>query len=310
MHGPEELLADRTVEDLVIMCRAEDPGVEIARTSATGLEGGDLLQMTSGSLFASYSAVVIDNLADASDSLATAVLALAADPPADTALVLVHRGGTKGRGLVDKLKKLKVSVFQATALKPKEVVGFVEHEARLHSARLDPYVAQQLVDAVGTDLRALASAVHQLAEDSEDRVIGESLVRSFFHGRAEVKGFSIADAALAGQTSRALAELRWALASGTAPVLITSAMASGVRGLGRLSGVRGRGNDNEVAADIGVPPWKLRSMRQQLQRWDQRALARAVRIVAKTDADVKGAATDPAHALEGMVLQVSRLPGS
>lgn len=309
VHGPEELLAERTVEDLLGMARAEDPGVEIARTSTTGLEGGDLTQMTSGSLFASHSAVVIDNLADASDSLAAAVLALAADPPPEAALVLVHRGGNKGRGLVDKLKKLKVPVFLANVLKPKELVGFVEHEARQRSARLDPYVAQQLVDAVGADLRALSSAVHQLAEDSEDRIIREDLVRGFFQGRAEVKGFAVADAALAGQTSKALEELRWALASGTSAVLITSAMASGVRGLGRLSGVRGRGNDNEVAADIGVPPWKLRSMRQQLQRWDQRSLARAVRIVARADAAVKGAATDPDHALESMVLQISRLPG-
>lgn len=309
VQGPEELLADRTVEQVLGACRAEDPGVEVARTSATGLGGGDLTQMTSGSLFAARSAVVVDDLADASESLAQALLAAAARPSPDIALVLVHRGGNKGKGLVDKLKKAKVAHFPVTPLKPKELVGFVEHEARRRGARLDPPVAQQLVDAVGTDLRSLAGAVDQLAQDAEDGLIREDLVRRFFQGRAEVKGFSIADAALAGRTTRALEELRWALASGTAPVLITSAMASGVRGLGLLSGVRGRGNDNEIAADIGVPPWKLRTMRQQLQRWDQRRLARAVRLVARADADVKGAADDAAYALETMVLQVSRLAG-
>lgn len=309
VQGPEELLADRTVEQIVAACRAEDPDVEVVRTSAVGLDGGDLTQMTSGSLFATRSVVVVDDLAEASDSLGQALLAGAASPAPDIALVLVHRGGNKGKGLVDKLKKAKVAHFPVVALKPKELVGFVEHEARRRGARLDPQVAQYLVDAVGTDLRTLSGAVDQLAQDSEDGLVREGLVRRFFQGRAEVKGFTIADAALEGRTTRALEELRWALDSGTAPVLITSAMASGIRGLGRLSGVRGRGNDNEVAADIGVPPWKLRTMRQQLQRWDQMRLARAVRLVARADADVKGAADDAAYALETMVLQVSRLAG-
>ncbi|SDB86854.1 DNA polymerase III, delta subunit [Raineyella antarctica] len=307
VHGSEGLLADRAIEDLVAACRAEDPTVEVAQTSATTLDGGDLLQMTSGSLFATRSVLVVDDLADASDSLARAVASAAADPAPEIALVLVHRGGNKGKGLVDKLKKARVPIFPATPLKPRELVGFVEHEARLCSARLDRFVAQQLVDAVGVDLRALAGAVRQLAEDSEDGTIRAELVQGFFQGRAEVKGFTIADAALEGQTSKALTELRWALSSGTAPVLITSAMASGIRGLGRLSSIRGRGNDGEVAADIGVPPWKLRTLRQQLQRWDDLRLARAVRIVARADADVKGAADDPDHALETMVLQISRL---
>ncbi len=307
VHGPEELLADRTIDAFVAACRAQDPTVEVARVSASSLEGGDLLQMTSGSLFAARSALVVDDLAEASESLATALLAAAKDPSPETALVLVHRGGNKGRGVVDRLKKAKVKVFPATALKPKELVGFVEHEARQCSARIERHVAEKLVDAVGVNLRALAGAVRQLAEDSEDGMIREELVQQFFQGEAEVKGFAVADAALAGQTSVALAKLRWALAAGTSPVLITSAMASGVRSLGRLSGVRGRGNDGEIASDIGVPPWKLRTLRTQLQHWDGQRLARAVRIVARADADVKGAADEPDHALESMVLQISRL---
>lgn len=309
MHGPEELLAERTVEELLAMCRHEDPEVEVAETSATGLEGGDLTQMTSGSLFASHSAVVIDNVGDASESLTRSLLASVASPAPETALILVHRGGNKGRGLVDKLKKARMPVFPATALKAGEMVGFVEHEARRCSARIDRPAAQALVDAVGADLRGLAAAVRQLHDDSEDGLIREELVHRYFHGRAEVKGFTVADLALEGRTAEALGSLRWAMASGTAAVLITSAMASGLRGVGRLSAVHGRGADAQLAADIGVPPWKLQTLRRQLRHWDDLRLARAVTIVARADADIKGAADDAEHALESMVLQVSRLAG-
>ena len=94
--------------------------------------------------------------------------------------------------------------------------------------------ASALVDAVGHDLRALAAAVAQLHSDSEGGPITVDQVRRYFGGRSEVTSFAVADAALAGRTGVAMEQLRWALATGVAPVLITSALASGVRGLGKL----------------------------------------------------------------------------
>jgi DNA polymerase-3 subunit delta len=48
-------------------------------------------------------------------------------------------------------------------------------------------------------------------------------------------------------------------------------------------------------------------MRSQARGWDQAKLATALKAVAVADADVKGAADDPAFALERAVLSVSRL---
>ncbi len=307
VRGPEELLAERYVDEQLAACRAEAPDVEVTRAEAAELDVTGLGQLASGSLLATHSAVVIDHLADADSSLGSALLDLAASPAPELALILVHHGGVKGKGLLDKLTKAGVGVRRADALKPSEVTGFVVAEARRAGVRIDGPAAGSLVDAVGTDLRSLAQAVRQLAEDTDDPRIDTVTVQRYFQGRAEVKGFTIADAALAGETTRALTELRWALASGTPAVLVTGAMAAGVRSLGRLSGIRGRANDREVAAELGVPPWKLRTLRQQLSRWDAEGLARAVVLVARADAAVKGAAGDADHALETMVLRVSRL---
>jgi DNA polymerase-3 subunit delta len=54
-----------------------------------------------------------------------------------------------------------------------------------------------------------------------------------------------------------------------------------------------------------VPPWKLRVLREQARGWDDRGLATAITAVAQADADVKGAASDAAYALERMVLRVT-----
>ena len=117
----------------------------------------------------------------------------------------------------------------------------------------------------------------------------------------------MADAALAGRTGVAMEQLRWALATGVAPVLITSALASGVRGLGKLITAGTGQREADLAREVGVPPWKLKSMRAQARGWDQGGLAKALKVIAVADADVKGAADDTAYALERAVLNVSRL---
>jgi DNA polymerase-3 subunit delta len=62
----------------------------------------------------------------------------------------------------------------------------------------------------------------------------------------------------------------------------------------------------DLAREVGVPPWKLKSMRSQARGWDQAGLAAALKAVAAADADVKGAADDAAFALEQAVLTVAR----
>ena len=90
-------------------------------------------------------------------------------------------------------------------------------------------------------------------------------------------------------------------------MLITSSLASGVRGLDKLITAASAQREADLAREVGVPPWKLKSMRSQARGWDQGGLARALKVIAVADADVKGAADDSAYALERAVLGVSRL---
>ena len=120
-----------------------------------------------------------------------------------------------------------------------------------------------------------------------------------------MKSFAIADAALYGRTAAALEELRWALDNGTAPVLVTSAFATGLRGLARFKSAPRGLREADLAREAGVPPWKVRVLREQARGWDDSGLAAAIVAVAKADADVKGAGSDPAYSLERMVLTVS-----
>jgi DNA polymerase-3 subunit delta len=304
--GPESLLADRAVEEVRKRVRAEEPEAQMTEVEASRLDGSRLAEITNPSLFSARGAAVVTDLANLPAELQPDLLAVVGLRPDNLALVLVHGGGPKGKGLLDKIKASGADLVDCPSIKAWELPQFVSAEVRRARGSIEKAAAQSLVDAVGHDLRALAAAAAQLVSDGAGEAITSVQVRRYFGGRAEVTSFAVADATLAGRTSEAMEQLRWALTTGVPPVLITSALASGVRGLGKLVSAGSGLREAELAREVGVPPWKLKSMRTQAWGWDQSGLARALQAVAVADAEVKGAAGDAAFALERVVLSVSR----
>lgn len=306
--GKEEFLGARTVDEVKAAVREHDPEAEFSDASAADLTLATLGEMAAPSLFSAVRCVVVRNLENLPDESVEGLLGYAGAPVEDVALVLVHGGGQKGSGVLTKLRKLApVTEHKSEELKPSDFPQFVAGEVRRHGATIDREAADVLIEAIGRDLRSLAGAAHQLTNDFPGERISEEQVRRYFGGRAEAKSFAVADAAFAGRDRAALEELRWALDAGTAAVLITSAFAGSARGLARLvSAPRGM-RDADLAREVGVPPWKLRSLRDQARGWTEAGLARSIRAVAQADADIKGAASDASYALERLVLTITAL---
>ena len=132
----------------------------------------------------------------------------------------------------------------------------------------------------------------------------------YYHGRAEATGFAVADKACEGNLPAALEQLRWALATGTSPVLVTSALAAGLRTLA-LVGSAGRGlSPSAQASDLGMPSWKIDKARQQLRGWTSEGLARAHAAVAEADVQVKGEGASAAYALERAITTIVSCRGT
>ena len=239
--------------------------------------------------------------------------AYAAAPSPDVAVVLIHGGGQKGKKLLDLLRG-QSSVTEVKVEAPKyerEFTAWVRTELRDLGATIDEEAASLLVSSVGQDLRSLAGAADQLAATTgKGEAITAEVVRRYFGGRADVRGFDIADAAIEGRINIALEQARWAEAARVAPVLITSAFASGLRSLAKLADAPGGLSDAELARHIGAPPFKIRILRRQLRAWDTSSLATALVAVAHADTDVKTGEADASYAVERMVLQVAAARGS
>jgi DNA polymerase III subunit delta len=297
--GDEELLADRAVAAVVAAVRAEEPGVEVHDLLGGKVELGELTRLASPSLFEDRSVVVIRGAQDLGKDVIAEIVKYAAHPADDTVLVLAHPGGVKGKALVDGVKKAGAAVVTvAKVTKPGERLDFIRAEVRNAGRTISPAAAQALLDAVGSDLRELAAACSQLAFDTPGKSIDEAAVARYHRGRAEVSGFTIADLAVEGKLGEALEQLRWALATGVAPVLIVSALAGGLRSLAKIGGAPRHLKGAQLAGHLGMPPWKVDRVRRQLNGWGPDGISRAMIAVASADEQVKGGGTDPAYALE------------
>jgi DNA polymerase-3 subunit delta len=251
--------------------------------------------------------LVLRSAQNTAKEVAAELVTYAAHPAPDVSLILIHAGGAKGKELLASVKAAGARVIEYPKVtRFAERLDFVRGEFRRAGKRADDAAARALLDAVGSDLRELAAACDQLAADADpgtDRV-DEAVVATYYRGRAEATGFTVADRAVEGHLAQSLEQLRWALAIGVSPVLICSALAQGVRLLGRVATAPRNKNAAALAAEVGAPPWKIDRVRQQLRGWDQDGIARALHAVAEADAQVKGEATSAAYALERAIRRI------
>src|SRR6516162_9417301 len=250
--GEEEFLIDRAVRDLVAARRDAGQAGDVHDLDAAALGPGELDSLTSPSLFGGGSVVVIRAAQNSAKEVAAELTKYAASPAPDVSLIMTHAGGTKGKELLAGVKAAGAQVIECPKVtRFAERLDFVRGEFRRAGQRADDAAARALLDAVGSDLRELAAACEQLAADATGQV-DEALVATYYRGRAEATGFTVADHAVEGHLARALEQLRWALATGVSPVLICSALAQGVRLLGRVGAAPRNQNTAALAAEHGA----------------------------------------------------------
>ena len=304
LSGDEELLVARAIDRIVRSARERDPDVDVRTFAAESLDTSALLDLTTPSLFGELRVAVIRLTGALSDDVRDALLGQIANPDPDVWLVLAHPGGNVAKKVVDAAKAAGAQVVPCAKVdKLKDRIDFVQQEFAACGRPVSEATARALLDAVGGELRELAGACAQLVGDTAGDIDDRAIAR-FFRGRAEATGFVIADRALEGNVESALTELRFALAVGLDPVLVTSALARQLRTVARVASA-GRGAPDAIARELKLAPWMVDKARRQSRGWTPDRLVAAHAAVADADAEVKGGGTDPVFAAERAVRLVA-----
>jgi len=308
IQGAEGLLADRAISKIL----ATNPAATITTLIADEIEVGTITDSLAPSLFGDARIVVIKEIQDLVADCSDEIIEYLSNPDESLSLVLWHKGGVKGKALVDKVKKAGAEVISAEAIKKdSDKAEFVRGEFKNLGRKISTEAVQALIDSLGSDLRELGGACSQLASDVQDgKLIDEDDVAAYQRGRIETTGYDVADAVLDGKTALALISLRNAINTGTDPVLIVSAIAASIRTMAKVSGASRGLKSYDLASQLGLPPWQIDKARRQLSGWSENALARSVITLAQADADIKGVAADPAYALERAIITISTARGS
>ncbi len=304
IQGGESILADRAIAAVI----ASRPTATTTQLDCGEIELGAITDALAPSLFGEDRTIILREIQELAQELQEEITEYLTNPDESVHLVLWHKGGVKGKALLDKVKKLKPEIVQADTIKKDgDKAQFVHDEFARAGRKITVDAVQALVDALGSDLRELSGAASQLASDTAaGKTIDVDDVEKFQRGRVETTGFDVADATLDGKTDLALITLRQALTSGVDPVLITSALASSIRTLAKVSGASRGVKSFDLAGSLGLPPWQIDKARRQLQGWNPATLSAAVATLAQADADIKGASADPGYALERCILEIAR----
>lgn len=306
LTGSDPFLSARAIDDTVKQWRKADPDLGIEEIPGSAPDVRLRLAEAGGEdLFGTRNILVVteaDGLGDAVDAL---VVAADSNP-----VVAHHRAGRGGQAALKDLKKAADTTIDCQPLKKGRALNdFVTAEFKRHKRRITSDALALLLEAVGADLADLASAAHQLASDAATDPIDAQVVGQYFRGVAALSGYQVADAVMLGRPAEVLQRLRQAqiAADGarTGPAIV-AAVAGSVRQLIALSATAPGMSDADIARHIGVPPWKLRTLRSQARRWKPAQLAQAVTLLADLDARVKGGlregeqldAAQKLHALE------------
>jgi len=309
--GADEFLAERRRQEVVDRARKFTgvPDLPVETRKASDIDAGELAELLSPSLFAEDRIVVVSGVADAGKETVQLIENAVVDPAPGVILILHHTGKGRQKALVTALPKKApkgtLTVLSAEELKGREKAAFVDAEFRDAGIRVTPEVTDALLDAVGSNLRELASAISQLVSDTGGNVTAASVNR-YYQGSAEVSGFDVAEYAVTGRVDEAVGAARRALQLGVPHVLLASALSAMVGDIAKVHGA-GRINSRSQASEYGMPPWKLDKTVRLARQWSAAGVAEAVQVVAELDAGVKGWAADPEYAVEDAVRKVAML---
>lgn len=301
LKGDEDYFVQAALARLRSLATAHNPEVEVISVDAATYEANMLQVWTSPSLFDEPRHLEIDAVEAGTEAFFTDMVTFLSesDLSDDVTIVLTHRKGNRGKRLLDVIKAAKHQTVDCQPLKREgDKVTFASTLFKNAKREISPDALTALVRATGSELAELASACQQLIADTQTRITPE-VVETYYGGRVETTGFNVADAAIAGQVSKAVTLLRHAFATGIDPVVLVAVLASKLRVLALTT----------INAIDHLPPWQQQRARREARGWSETGLARAIRAVAEADAAVKGESRNPEYAVEKAILIITQARG-
>lgn len=302
IHGSEEVIAERVLREMVAHLGEH----ERTTLDCSEIAEGGFSEAIAPSLFSERRLIVVKNLQDLESELHGEVDRYLSDPDPANVVIFIHRGGVKGKGLLDRIKKKGAKLYPAEPLKKSsDRISFIREEFQRLGRKISSDALTALVSGF-SDMREMTSVAQQLAKDvPEGKMIDEEAVRNMTQGRRITSGFEVADAVLAKDARKALISTRYAFESGVEPMAIFSAVKMSIISMLKVIDVPRGAKSFELAGELAMAPWQIDKARRQISNWSEEDFDLALNEIVRADWAVKGGEGHPQYAIERMVLAIA-----
>jgi DNA polymerase-3 subunit delta len=303
IQGDERMLVTRTVEALRKATVGGGPRAlsedhyDASNTRAAAvIDASRMLPMLSKWRF-----VMVRGIDDwKSDDLDQMLAYINAPTPSTVLVLLVDK--LDGRTKFALAAKKKNLIFDAQAPSERDMVPWLEAEAKRRGTSFAAGAAASLVLAIGADLSAISDALDKLQLFAAGRAITENDIDTLIANVRESSQFELPDAIAEKNMAKALSIAHQLYRQREAGLLILAMVARQVRLLARARDAIDRGDD--LMAALRVPPFIANKLSGQVKRWTGAQLTRALKTVAAADLRLKsgGGREREARVIEELVM--------
>ncbi len=292
--GTADLLVDRALEKVWTALKSNIKEINKLEIDAKSEESyAQFVDAMSPNLFGSSYLVIVDNINVAEDKLDEKLVEVLRNAEANISeenfLVVIHRGGSGGTGIVKALQKQKaVEIKCETIESTNQFLNFMRSEFKKNKRVVEEDALIALRDAIGQELDELSGAINQLCFDIVEEKITLDAVKKYYEGNAAVKVYDISNALWNADTQSALKNLNDLLEQDSNSfVFVVSVLAGSLRKLVKLAGLPTSATKLQIAQELKINPNQVEYLTPQLKNWTPTSLANAVVELAKVDALVR-----------------------
>ena len=292
--GTADLLVDRALEKVWTALKSNIKEINKLEIDAKSEESyAQFVDAMSPNLFGSSYLVIVDNINVAEDKLDEKLVEVLRNAEANISeenfLVVIHRGGSGGTGIVKALQKQKaIEIKCETIESSNQFLNFMRSEFKKNKRVVEEDALIALRDAIGQELDELAGAINQLCFDIVEEKITLDAVKKYYGGNAAVKVYDISNALWNADTQSALKHLNDLLEQDSNSfVFVVSVLAGSLRKLVKLAGLPTSATKLQIAQELKINPNQVEHLTPQLKNWTPTSLANAVVELAKVDALVR-----------------------
>jgi DNA polymerase-3 subunit delta len=243
----------------------------------------------------------VDALPRATDAV---LVAYCTQPSPSTCLVFTAQRAEASRPLFALLLKVPWAV-RFRRLLARELSAWVEQRVVARGCRITPEASAALVEAIGNDLRLLASEIDKLVtfSGSEPTIDAEILTMLTADVR-ETTAFELARYLSTGDLAEALRAWDKFSSSGEYPGLALGAIIHHVRQLWRIKlGQQTGATPERLAKELNIPAFTIRRLSSQAAAIDTERLCQWLDALFEADQALKRSALPPQSVFERLILR-------